>query len=516
MPAELLAATESHNTCGGFSCLMLEAVQAEPQSNASQPSATLLKLFAPCEDSSIVEAVFMLPQHSNVDKPVYHPQSVLSVPPKVPARDLSAKFVEDEDDGFVVPDDVVDGAEEDTDPEFASVPGNPPLTLPGSKRSDMDLSDIYDLVARPKDDKRVSVQGQIVQLRNVIEHSLQSSAPARLLFDMVDETPYIADVDEDFARLEQSILELNLTRIAHSESMMQTSIARVDGDGAGLESGVEIYNSLLRDYVHTLSSEMPARIRVNRERLARQVATELYLSNYLIRQTRPPESSSIASQQETDASAPQPEPLPVSSVHAHSDSIRLPPPTEAAGTQSSFSQGSTAPTPSSRTSTDPLSILRQYTTVSAHPTPSTISPSVTNTLAHLPSTDKLTDPQTYSYKETLLSLSLSASVLQSRNLDAKTRRRMERLADAKRRKLDTVKRSQETARTLEVAPTVLSSQIPVRQVMSSQGGRESPDVPAMGEVTGVSMTQPVPGTFGTREARTRKKKKTKGVRRAGF
>ncbi|RMZ88561.1 hypothetical protein DV736_g4214, partial [Chaetothyriales sp. CBS 134916] len=222
----------------------------------------------------------------------------------------------------------------------------------------------------------------------------------------------------------------------------------------GSESFGRVYEQMMSRFVKTLSDNVWNRLRVNTERLSRQVAMDLTLASLVVDQA----------------------------VQAPAQSLDEDVPLGEAQQQSTTALDAA------------VSRLGKYTSFGQQWQSEPATAAIANILAHLPE-DISTDPDDYSYSS--IELDLARKRLQAQEVDPATKRRAERIEAIRRQRAE---KAQATGK------TALSQETPILVRGSSPVGQ------------GIGMTQPERGGFGTRPltvARSGKKKKHQ-AQRAGF
>lgn len=254
-------------------------------------------------------------------------------------------------------------------------------------------------------------------------------------------------------------------------------VDRKHQDGAKLfrdvvgPSGITVdqsHRSLLDKFVEPMSRDLPDRARVQTERLARQVAFDVYASGVIL-----------------------------SKPATNSANETLPNPADGASLTTTHDQKT------------PFDALRQYTTFTELEPEKRSNSTMSRILAHLPI--DLYDPATYSYIEVEDRLREEQSQQAFSQLSDSEKRRVERANLRKEKKLAQQARLRDAAQTqTSFVPGIntLSQHVDPREVQSSQA---FPDLPPSSQPLGLPMTQPERGAHGER-----KKVKKHAGRRKGF
>jgi hypothetical protein len=341
--------------------------------------------------------------------------------------------------------------------------------------------------------KRIEFDDYLQAIRRKLENSANTDPGVRLLSGLSTPLPLVADVESSSA---------TITSLAEGSSSENQVLSIFSALPMGLQSNsaLEFYQILVSHYLNPLPPEVPDRIRVNKERLARNVAVDLALAGTA---TRP-----SVRKRETQAV----------DERKYSDSALIVAITPTSGPDSDQADLTTHSQPASTlppaTEEHPACLhLRAYTTVSGSAVTTAIPAGVSNILAHLPSDIEI-DPSTYDWRGTKTAVAAEFDT-NAETADPRARRRAENQAQAKRKRAESQAKAAEGQVRQRAPPTIRSSQmvLPTRILQSSQVMAPERDVfGGFGP-----MTQPERGTFGTRlggMAAARKDKVKK--RAAGF
>ncbi|OCT51927.1 hypothetical protein CLCR_07970 [Cladophialophora carrionii] len=319
----------------------------------------------------------------------------------------------------------------------------------------------------------------------------------RLIADLVDSCR-VVDVEEDSQHVESWLDMLALHNDVTTEFVGFPALP--DNSRRHL---IHVYDDLVNAYVESLPENVTDRNRVNRERLVRQIVGPTVFGTFMLKTRRPVDL----------VETPQPR-------SASSPPSALPSPSR--GIDSHDQQQSPTLAPESSVSNEEPAVarLRQYTTF-AHRVPPLLldhNTGLSALLEHLPvSIDE--DPADYSYQQTNQRLKLLQEQLAAESLDPKQRYTALKSAARLRRKLErSMLMSQEVMLQRTLVPSIRTgielSNLPEREVQSSQAAAPGPShlqSHVTDALTGLAMTQPERGAFGTRQAAKKGKK-----RRAGF
>ncbi|EXJ58900.1 hypothetical protein A1O7_06330 [Cladophialophora yegresii CBS 114405] len=319
----------------------------------------------------------------------------------------------------------------------------------------------------------------------------------RLIADLVDSF-HILDVEEDSQRVESWVDMLLLHNNVATEFV---AFPAHSNESRG--HLMSVYNNLVNTYVESLPEQTTARNRVNRERFVRQIVAPTVFGTFMLK-TRP-SVKLVESPQPRSASIPHSALPSLSAGFDADDQQQL----QTLGIESSVSNEEPA-----------VARLRQYTTFAQQVPPLLLdrNPGLSAVLEHLPVSIE-EDPADYSYQQTNQKLKLVQEQLAAESLDPKQRNKALKSAVRLRRKLEkNLLMSQEVMLQRTLVPSIRTgtalSNLPAREVQSSQAA-----APGLGNLasqeanasTGLTMTQPERGAFGTRQAAKKGKK-----RRAGF
>jgi len=477
----------------------------------------LVKMIACTTDGTILEAVYKHPfKQSRPATKSFGLVPRLRLPNK-PARSvLSTKLVADSDDSSTdalgdvndIDDFVVADRTEDQEPH--SIENlNPKTTSPLSEYHpylrnwqrllDYDRFRLAEYQAPPL---RIALKTALRRFRGL--QLRDDPGPMQLVAQLVSEHQ-ITDVERE----SEAVMAL-LGTIQHRADL-EIQSAGLGEDIPALSAGqtlLQLYELASHSYVQSFGENMMDRNRVNRERLVRQVAAEVFLGDLIIKSSKKPDTPNTPNPNIPVESGTE---LPSSPPEAQSDASR------AAASQPSTSQ-------SPAVEEEPaVTRLRGYASFRERGPPLRLSrqASTSNILYHLPdSIDE--DPAEYSYHSTNHRLKLAQQEAGAQSLDPRERRNAARQAARLQKKLDkTAKIGQEAMMQQRVVPGIASlgrgMGLPGREVQSSQvavpGSSQGPGQSQV--IPGLTMTQPERGAFGTRPMKA--KAKDKGTkRRAGF
>ena len=195
----------------------------------------------------------------------------------------------------------------------------------------------------------------------------------------------VTDDAEIYKAMQEKIVQNDQNQLIPLWRAHQTTNENED---SSLRSAVSsIYSQLLAEFHSPLPLDFPARIRIAKEKIIRQVTADLALSSISLR-LRPQPTDTEAPSKNTQASPQLPTPR--------------------------SSQSNQSPTPSSNILSSAYARLSTYTTISAsHPSLPAPSPSLSRLLSHLPppptTTTPFPHPSTYSYTASRLTESGAAA-----------------------------------------------------------------------------------------------------------
>ncbi|EXJ71526.1 uncharacterized protein A1O5_05334 [Cladophialophora psammophila CBS 110553] len=340
-------------------------------------------------------------------------------------------------------------------------------------------------------------------LQQAIEHlerlkGEDKITPIHLISDLADRCR-ITDVEED-----SQTADLWLDNIALQASITVEPAASAVG---GFPSAshrhllLDLYESLVKVYVESLSGKVTDRGRVNRERLVRQIVGDSFLGTFVLisgNLPRPSDSPPPYSTRTRDGEVPSP------SLGLQSD-------------DQGFSQ---APTPETLPDAEEPAVtrLRKYATFHREVPPLLLNhhANISNILAHLPGSIQQ-NPADYSYQQTNQKIKFTQEEIAAESLNPTERKKALKSATRLQRKLERTQLiSQEVMMQRNLLPGISSrpkvSGLPEREVQSSQAA--APSSSQTTGLPGLSMTQPERGAYGTRQAEKKGKKGTR--RQAGF
>jgi RNA polymerase I-specific transcription-initiation factor len=341
--------------------------------------------------------------------------------------------------------------------------------------------------------KRVHLDDYLQAIRSKIDRSVGIKPGMSLLSDLSSPLLLVADLEAS---------STTITSLAQSSSIdgQSSSILYPLPGRVGSNSALELYQSLVSDWLSRLPPEVPDRIRVNKERLARNVAAELALAAIA---TRP---SIYDLETQTAQERIYPDLAPPAAV------------TSASSLDSTLADVTVhsqpiSPLPSTADEHPAYVRLRTYTAVSSNAVTLATPTRILDILAHLPS-DAETDPSTYDWRTTEATITAEHDE-SAEKADPRVRRRAEKLAQAKRRRMQLQTKAAEELVRQRAPPAIGSTQmvLQTREVQSSQVM-----VPERNESGDYGpMTQPERGAFGRRLGGTESGRKDKGKQRtAGF
>ena len=371
---------------------------------------------------------------------------------------VSSRYADDEDDmgGFVVEDseNVPNRNHED---ELAGKQVSVARPMPNQTRNWVDV-----LSSDSTYSASINIGEQLSALRSMLTENtdhhgktLADMMSSAGVGDIVEASDEISSFLDKWLRGDSTVDEAN------------TSLLPVTTNTS--ESVLDVCNGLVDDYVSTYPAEVPDRLRVNTERLLRDIALEKLLASYVLHRK------------------------------CH-DGVEIPKdlhPEEVSDQIGEALDDNAGPHTSARPHADdkPISRLSRYTTISPAVPRIFNEQAVTELLGHLP-TDISTDPSRYSYKDTELELSEARNRLgtdSEADLRKSTRRH-------DRKRLDRFRKTKDDVAVERAMPpnVIMSSQLP--QAETSQGSGSQI----------ISATQPERGAYGTRQRNKPGKKRMAG------
>jgi RNA polymerase I-specific transcription initiation factor RRN6 len=341
--------------------------------------------------------------------------------------------------------------------------------------------------------KRIEFGDYLQAIRRKLENPANTDPGLRLLSELSSPLPLVADVESSSA---------TITSLAKGSSGEDQVLSIFSALPIGIQpnSALEFYQILVSHCLDPLQPEIPDRIRVNKERLARNVAVDLALAGTATRSSICKRETHAVEERKYSHSAPTVAITPMSGPD--SDQADL----------TTHSQPTSTLPPAAEEHPAYLH-LRTYTTLSDNAVTTATLAGVSNILAHLPS-DAEIDPSTYDWRGTKATIAAEFDA-NADTTDPRARRRAEKQAQAKRKRTELRAKTAEDQVRQNVPPIIGSSQmvLPTRELQSSQVMAPERDVfGGFGP-----MTQPERGAFGTRlggMAAARKDKVKK--RAAGF
>lgn len=271
-----------------------------------------------------------------------------------------------------------------------------------------------------------------------------------------------------------------------------------------------LYSTMIRDWITSLPTSIPGRVRLAKDQLLRRVAAEVALASHIIR----PEPVQPATEEPSQQSQQTWE-LPVRGGPSQLQTIIT-------ASQGQSSQQSLLPTPSpsatpsittasshpSTFTTPEISRLSTYTTFSKPPPPP-LPRSLNNILSHWIIG---TDPYTYDYRSASKHIAQREEEADEAQMTEKERARVRRRAERhirRQRREEAERRAVEVAssQALEIMNSASASQPQLRVVQAERqpvGAESSQGLHALGG--GVAASQVVPGRFGGRPPAKKKRK----------
>ena len=476
----------------------MQRLSKAPDKPLAFPLPKLFKLFVLHADRSVSEILLQSAMELSALEDHDNPNTIL-LPPENNIRNRSSKYADLEElDDLIVQDtqdilhcylDLNEGSHE----HLRNTQDKSVLKVDLAS----DWREVYELIVEwstnvpPR--KRMEFDGYVQAIRPTLEKSASTQPGVRLLSDLSSPLPLVADAESSSATI-TFLVESSTTKVQDSP-VFYSLPTRLQS-----KSSLELYQSLVSHWLSPLPPEVPDRIRVNKERLSRNIAADLALAGTAIKPfIRNSETNAVQERIYPD-SAPASAVTLIPSLDldlvdttAHSQSASSLPPT--AGEHLAYIR------------------LRAYSKVSNNTVTSVAPASVLGILAHLPSDPEI-DPSTYDWRTTEAAITAEHDE-SAETADPRVRRRAEKLAQAKHKRIQLQKKAAEELLWQRAPPAIGSSQmvLPTRELQSSQ---------VMAPERNVSsdfgpMTQPERGVFGTRLGGTGAWRKDKGKKRAaGF
>jgi hypothetical protein len=495
------ALLDLQHVIGSPRTLLMRPVQIQRPSKASGEPLTLSlhKLFILQADRGVSEVLLQgIKEPSGFEG--HNNPNTIHLPLESYVRSRSSKYAEVDDlDDFIVQDGeavlhTYPGLHEERDEQRYREQDRPASQV----ASTINLQEVCEPINRDPStselsQKRVQLDDYIQTIRPKLERSVSIEPGMQLLSDLSSPLLLVVDVEASSAMI--AALAESISTNGQALSLLYRMPV-----SAGSNSALELYQSLVSDWLSHLPREVPDRIRVNKERLARNVAADLALAGiaagpsvheletHVVREriypdSAPPATVTLAPSLDLDMASTAVRSQPLSSLpfvaEEHPVCVRL----------------------------------RAYTTISRNAVTTAIPASVLDMLAHLPS-DAEIDPLTYDWRATKADITAEHDQ-SAETADPRVHRRAEKLAQAKRRRAQLQTEAAEELVRQRAPPAIGSSRmvLPTREVQSSQvAPPESPMLSDLGP-----MTQPERGIFGTRIGGPAAGRKDKGKRReAGF
>jgi RNA polymerase I-specific transcription-initiation factor len=508
---------------------VFRAVECHPEAEDADGSekSFLFKLFSLYDDLSVVEHLYSSTEPGFGLTAGAPRLSVLQLPNGTAQPEVGPKRSDRATSGsFIVPDDVVEWAACLSEKQHDGYSSHSKSTPRSPEPPKLDWQDVYNHVVKKEDgsalNARISMHSFISRL---LDHLNQARLPEMaLLSELVPFKLHIGDIDDDSDKFEQ------FTSATNSQQDRVTMLEQVRCSSS-LPSGLSsTYDAFVAVHLTPFSPQIPDRVRVNKERLARKVSADLLLASTAILSRFTVPTDLIDGDVLSKRATPQPA---LSASFPENSAPRI-----ASGPTTTIPK-----TPTSATAEEDtlLTRLRNYTTISPTSSFSISTPTLTSILRHLP-TSPFTDPHSYNYRATERTLAAEREeevAIAAGLADPRARRRAEkarvRREEAKRRAIE------EAVSRQRAPPMLLSSQVPVgnfghgvREVQSSQVRAtvwDGDPGPSHGQASGhgqedesrrdmqmqMPSTQPERGVFGTRLVAGPGQRRDKGKKRAaGF
>jgi len=489
-----------HETLESPLTLLMRPVQIQrPSATSCDPVPfSLTKLFILRADRSVSEVLMEgLMKPSAVED--QHSANTLQLPPGSYVGGMSSKYAElDEFDDFIVhePQDLLHAYPglDNGGNERRHTTGETILSITDSE---IEMQEICESTnpgsTNEQSRKRARLDNYLQGIRPKLESTENIQPGVKLLSDLDGPLLVVADVESSSTTISSIVESSSLD--GQASSVTYPLLGKL-----GSTTALDLYQILVSDWLSGLPPGVPDRIRVNKERLARNVAADLALAAIATR----PSLHELG--------------MPAIQEKAYPDST--PPPAEisAPTPDSNVAEATVHPQPVSPRPPAPEEHpacvrLHNYTTISSNVVTTATPASVLDILAHIPQ-DTGIDPSAYDWRVT------EAAIIAERDkraeaADPRARRRAEKLAQAKRRRIQSQMEAAGELARQRAPPAIGSSQIvlPTREVKSSQPA--APGTTESGDYG--PMTQPERGPFGRKLGSTASGRKDKGKKReAGF
>ncbi|KAJ9658968.1 hypothetical protein H2198_003397 [Neophaeococcomyces mojaviensis] len=427
---------------------------------------------------STVLAEWLLPALGRPDS--IHSRPFLRLPPERGTRSKSERRVDeldDEDDltGFVIPDSpnlqpsvLFQTLNRDTGQPFRPV------------LSSKQMSKILDHLHVSENKTSASEKHHLIQALQGLAEAFQNSDAANHLsaaitvFEFLTGIPKVEDIEAVSVGFNQTLESL--------KSQFAAYIHVSDVHELSDQLLVQTYEQIFDFYVSSLTQNIPDRVRVHHERLAREIALDLHLSSHTIRRQTPYTDPSVNLGYQSQAQVesqdiPSSDAIilsdPIQPVHAHSVIHQV-----SSIAQISASQPQPSAFISERTHTLPslqapleiaISRLSALTTISKPPAAiQSVKDHIPGMLAHLPEAVDV-DPESYDWAAAEM-VPASGGVLDpsaAATRDSKARRKAERLSKARKRAGNVQDHLAENKDRKSIVPTVASTQ-PQVQLQSTR------------------------------------------------
>jgi hypothetical protein len=498
--------------------ILFRVVESSPDDTAIQsyPDQLFCKLFSLYEDLSIVEHIYCVSKagfySSTADckqKPL-----LLPLPTRISLHRLRPSEAGQVDDlkDFIVSDDRM-GNDVDEIGHRGGRSRCDALTDSTKRelRSSHDWQDVYAFLTDEDGSGSAAVcRRDVADSVGVLQQECSRARSPRthLVSEILSGGLSITDIDDDSAQLE------NLVSTFNSLGNDETMLIRLPITWSARHGAIElasIYNTLLRTHLAPLSPHIPDRVRVKKERLARNCAADVFLASSAIR----------ALPAKRDPSPPL-NSIPASTAsQLVTSSMPLSQPSSMITASTLLSQGSREEAVEDDPINPILTRLSIYTGTRSPPLQSNLSTdrNLSSLLRHLPSSSE-SNPASYSWQETERTIAIELEeeeALAAAARDPRARRKAEKAKAAKAKKEENrrlaaeelAKARDERLRVVTTGQATIDADRPGvvsdnRAVQSSQiAGADWHGSGVGGEPSSqhfVPMTQPEPGAFGARRA----------------
>ena len=474
--SDLLIHAESQKELRGPSTLVLRPLQSQSLHKGGRTAIepSLFKLFTLDKVSSLKEILFSSTLEGTQANFGHPSSNAILLPVIQGSHEKSARFADVNGlDQFIV--------EEDQKLSqyfptllYQSQPQSRDFTTKKAHErvSGAEWQDIYNVLADPiqgpMSENGTKFSDLLQRLSARLQVRASSSPKLTSLAETIDVLPYLEDVDES----SEAFVSFRENLAVGGESGISVTNMSIPHRPQE-ETILDVYQTLISHWLTPLPTQVPERVRVNKERLARSVAAYLTLASvgYLPADPSNPSTELPAPSTQSQLNSTQ-----VLAIDQHPVWTRL----------------------------------RRYVEINGDTAEPSSSQHITDILTHLP-TDPDVDPSSYDWRRTEADIRADRANAAKRS-DPRARRRIEKRAQIMKRKAEEQK---EDALIQQLPPVIGSyervvpeTNRPSSQVMGPEGNAP---------LETMAMTQPERGPFGARTGGVGQARKDKGKKRAaGF